>query len=229
MYLGFDYQIIWQFSLWFSCHFPHFCQVSHLFGQAVNFAADRQDFEPASLSKDGWHPEWPMMKEPMIVPLVRDSEVLLVARSSVNCNRSPSFIKFLLSKPQARRPKRLHKNNQASIFVEYSWSFFHPQHFWCVNHVSTRLVVAYSSNLLLPWVVEPLFEKNLPYQINAEIMSLCLWGGCGSTTFWAWWECDWCGAKRVVNVTFSFPASILQHVTKISHLPSSRAKSVTSK
>lgn len=127
MYLGFDYQIIWQFSLWFSwhllVHFPHFCQVSHLFGQAVNFAADTQDFEPVSLSKDGWHPEWPMMKEPMIVPLVRDSEVLLVARSSVNCNRTPSFIKFLLSKPEGRRPKRLHKNNQASVFLaQFMWN-----------------------------------------------------------------------------------------------------------
>lgn len=219
MYFGFDYQ-------WFSCHllvhFPHFCQVSHLFRQVVNFAADRQDFEPASLSKDGWHPEWPMMKEPMIVPLVRDSEVLLVARSSVNCNLTPSFIKFLLSKPEGRRPKRLHKNNQASVFVEYSWSFFHPQHFWCVNHVSTRSVVAYFSNLLLPWAVESLFEKNLPWQPPR-------WGGCGSTTFWAWQECDWCGAKRVVNVTLSSPASTLQHVKQTSHLPSSSAKAVTSK
>lgn len=149
--------------LTFACSFPPFLPGVPSLRAGGQFCS-WQDFEPASLSKDGWHPEWPMMKEPMIVPLVRDSEVLLVARSSVNCNRTPSFIKFLFSKPEGRRPKRLHKNNQASVFVEYSWSFFHPQHFWCVNHVSTRSVVAYFSNLLLPWAVESLFEKNLPWQ-----------------------------------------------------------------
>ena len=73
----------------------------------------------------------------MIVPFIRDSEVLLVvARNSVNCNRSPSFIKFFLSEPEARRPKQLLKSNKASVFVEYCWSALQWKHVYFA--VSTR-------------------------------------------------------------------------------------------